>query len=43
MKENNSPLENTKDEYKLFLLRDKIRQNKWIKHLSDKGLNIKNK
>ena len=31
MKENNSPLENLKDEYKMFLLRDKIQQNKWIK------------
>jgi len=43
MKENNSPLENIKDEHKLLLLRDKIRQNKWIKHLSNKGLSIKNK
>lgn len=31
MKENNSPLENLKDEYKMFLLRDKIQQNKLIK------------
>ena len=36
MKENNSLLENIKDEHKLLLLRDKIRQNKWIKRLSNK-------
>ena len=32
MKENNCPLGNLKDEYKMLLLRDKLRQNKWIKH-----------
>lgn len=36
MKENNSPFENLKDEYKMVLLRDRIQQNKWIKHLRDK-------
>lgn len=36
MKENNSPLENLKDEHKMVLLRDRIRQNKWIKRLCDK-------
>lgn len=41
MKENNSPLENLKDEHKMFLLRDKIRQNKWIKRLCDNILIIK--
>lgn len=41
MKENNSPLENLKDEYKMLLLRDKIQQNKWIKHLYNKILSIK--
>ena len=41
MKENNSPLENTKNEYKMFLLRDRIQQNKWIKRLCNKILNIK--
>lgn len=41
MKENNSPLENLKDVYKMLLLRDKIRQNKWIKRLRNKTLNIK--
>lgn len=37
MKENNSPLENLKDKYKMVLLRDKIRQNKWIKRLYNKN------
>ena len=37
MKENNSPLENLKDEYKTFLLRDRIQQNKWIKRLYKKN------
>lgn len=32
MKENNSPLENTKDEYKMILQRQKLQQNKWIKN-----------
>lgn len=41
MKENNNPLENFKDEYKMFLLRDIIQQNKWIKHLFNKTLSIK--
>lgn len=41
MKENNSPLENLEDEYKILLLRDRIRQNKWIKRLYNKTLNIK--
>ena len=41
MKENNSPLENLKDEYKMLLFRDRIRQNKWIKCLRDKILSIK--
>jgi hypothetical protein len=36
MKENNSPLENLKDEHKMVLLRDRIQQNKWIKRLCDK-------
>jgi len=36
MKENNSPLENLKDEYKMLLLRDRIQQNKWIKRLCNK-------
>ena len=36
MKENNSPLENLKNEYKMLLLRYRIRQNKWIKRLYDK-------
>lgn len=41
MKENNSPLGNLKDEYKMLLLRDKILQNKWIKRLRNKTLSIK--
>lgn len=41
MKENNSPLENLKDEYKILLLRYRIQQNKWIKRLYNKILNIK--
>lgn len=41
MKENNSPLENLKDEYKMFLLRNRIRQNKWIKRLCNKILSVK--
>lgn len=41
MKENNSPLENLKDEYKMLLLRDRIRKNKWIKRLYDKTLSIR--
>ena len=40
MKENNSPLENLKDEYKMLLLRDRIRQNKWIKRLGNKMSNM---
>lgn len=36
MKENNSPLENLKDEHKMLLLRDRTRKNKWIKRLYDK-------
>jgi hypothetical protein len=31
MKENNSPLENLKDEHKMLLLRDKIRQLRYKK------------
>lgn len=38
MKENNSPLENLKDEHKMLLIRDRIRQNKWIKRLCNKTL-----
>lgn len=41
MKENNSPLGNLKDEYKMLLLRNRIQQNKWIKHLYNKILSIK--
>ena len=41
MKENNNPLENLKDEHKMLLLRDRIRQNKWIKRLYNKTLSIK--
>ena len=41
MKENNSLLENLKDEHKMLLLRDRIQQNKWIKRLYNKTLNIK--
>ena len=41
MKENNSPLENLKDEYKILLLRDIIQQNKRIKRLCNKTLSIK--
>jgi hypothetical protein len=33
MKENNSPLENIKDEYEKFLQKQKIQKNKWIKNL----------
>ena len=40
MKENNSPLENTKDEYKMILQRQRLQQNKWIKCLGNKMLNI---
>ena len=36
MKENNSPLENLEDEYKMLLLRDRIQENKWIKRLCNK-------
>lgn len=36
MKENNSPLENLKDEYEMLLLRDRIQQNKRIKRLCNK-------
>ena len=41
MKENNSPLENLKDEHKMLLLRYRILQNKWIKQLRNKALSIK--
>lgn len=41
MKENNSPFENLKDEYKMILLRDRIQQNKYIKRLYNKILSIK--
>ena len=41
MEENNSQLENLKDEYKMLLLRDRIWQNKWIKRLCNKILSIK--
>ena len=41
MKENNSLLENLKDEHKMLLLRDRILQNKWVKRLCNKTLNIK--
>lgn len=41
MKENNSPLENLKDEHKMFLFRYRIQQNKWIKRLCNKALSIK--
>lgn len=40
MKEN-SPLENLKDEHEMLSLRDRIRQNKWIKRLRNKTLSIK--
>ena len=40
MKENNSPLENTKDEYKMILQRQRLQQNKWIKRLGNKMLNM---
>lgn len=40
MKENNSPLENTKDEYKMTLQRQRLQQNKWIKCLDNKILNM---
>ena len=33
MKENNSTLENTKDEHKMLLQRERMQQNKWIKSL----------
>ncbi len=33
MKENNSPLENIKDEYEKLLQKQKIQKNKWIKPL----------
>lgn len=38
MKENNSPLENTKDEYKMILQRQKLQQNKWIKRLGKRRI-----
>ena len=41
MKENNSPLENIKDEYEMLLQRQRLQQNKWIKRLCNKTLNIK--
>lgn len=41
MKGNNSPLENLKDEHKMYLLRDKIQQNRWVKRLYKKALTIK--
>lgn len=31
--ENNSPLENDKDEYEMLLQKQSIQQNKWIKSL----------
>ena len=31
--ENNSPLENVKDEYEMLLQKQSIQQNKWIKSL----------
>lgn len=40
MKENNSPLENLKDEYKMLLQRQRLQQNKWIKCLGNKMLNM---
>lgn len=36
MKENNSPLENIKDEYKMILSRQRRTQNKWIKKFANK-------
>ncbi len=33
MKENNSPLENVKDEHEMLLQRQRMQQNKWIKSL----------
>ena len=33
MKENNSPFENIKDEYKMLFTRQKIQLNKWLKSL----------
>ena len=35
MEENNSPLENIKDEYEMLLQRQRIHQNKWIKSLKN--------
>lgn len=35
MKENNSPLENIKDEYEMLLQRQRIYQNKCIKSLKN--------
>lgn len=40
MKENNSPLENLEDKYKMLLLRDRIQQNKRIKRLCNKTLYV---
>ena len=37
MKENNT-LENTKDEYKMILQRQKLQQNKWIKRLGKRRI-----
>jgi hypothetical protein len=41
MKENNSPLENIKDEYEMLLQRQRLQQNKWIKRLFNKISNVK--
>ena len=43
VKENNSPFENLKDEYKMLLLRDRIRQNKRIKRVTEKNNPYKEK
>lgn len=43
MKENNSPFENLKDEYKMLLLRNRIRQNKRIKRVTEKNNPYKEK
>ena len=35
MKENNSPLENAKNEHEMLLQRQKTQQNKWVKSLKN--------
>lgn len=41
-KENNSPLENVKDEYEMLLQKQKIQQNKWIKNLRKRKISYDN-